>query len=372
VALTRIYREADGERIEGTLRPVFIRNGSNYYAAELKVYADGAIWCWEWVDLDGLREKLRTGWVATTFEPGAHASALHLARWRFAEPHSQITAEGLLGEVADDIDKLNGRPDSTARCLQAADRYLQTRTEPDRAALREAYQAIPEHMRVYALGDMDSKDWPLRVLCTNLGSPLGGDGEVVTDQMRQEAIRYFTERERDIEPAGRPTFADGPEGAQTPTLQLSQRFFPKGWPADPGTLALRNEYPAPVTIESASYPAVVHAYWALAVASPEVREQIRDAARPHDAEKLAEQTPLRPDWPAVRLAVMTSLLRAKFSQHPELASTLLATGDARIQCTGAGSRYWTTHGQEGRNWIGRLLELIRSEIAASQAGTPAP
>jgi predicted NAD-dependent protein-ADP-ribosyltransferase YbiA (DUF1768 family) len=93
-------------------------------------------------------------------------------------------------------------------------------------------------------------------------------------------------------------------------------------------------------VEAVSYPTVAHAYWALATTSPAVRDQIRDAARPFDAEKLADQAPLRPDWPAVRLAVMTSLLRAKYAQHPSLADTLLATGDARIHYTSAGSRYW--------------------------------
>lgn len=376
--MTRIYREADGERIEGTLRPVFIRNGKDYYLTDLRVYADGAIYCREWVDLDGLREKLRTGWVATSLQAGARASAHHLASWQFAEPQSWITAERLLGEVADDIDALNGRPDSTGRCLQAADRYLQTRADADRIALRVAYEAIPAHMRVYALGDMDRKDWPLRVLCTAAGSPLAGgnphlgDDEAVTEEMRQEAFGYFAERERAIENVKQRTYPDGPEGAESPTLTLNQAFFPKGWPADPGTFVLRNEYPAPITVEAVTYPTVAHAYWALATTSPAIRNQIRDAARSYDAEKLAEEAPLRPDWPAVRLAVMTSLLRAKYSQHPELADTLLATGDARIHYAGIGSRYWNAHGQEGRNWIGRLLELIRAEIAAGRAAIPAP
>jgi predicted NAD-dependent protein-ADP-ribosyltransferase YbiA (DUF1768 family) len=372
VALQRTYRVVDGEQIVGTTRPIFIRNGDTYFLTNLRVFADGAIDCWDWVDLDGLREKLRTGWVATSLEPGARASAHHLASWCFSEPHMWITAEQLLGEVADDIDTLNGRPDSTGRCHLALDRYLESRSEEDRIALRNAYQAIPRHMRVYVLGDMDRKDWPLRVLCTEVGSPLGGDPRlggqrIVTDQMRQEAFRYFAEHERAIDEDRQLTFPDGPEGAQAPTLTLNQKFFPKGWPADPGTLVLRNEYPAPVTVDAVTYPTVAHAYWALATTSPEARDRIRDAARPYDAEKLAAQLPLRPDWPAVRLAVMAGLLRAKYAQHPELADILLATGDARIHYTGTGSRYWTTSRREGRNWMGRLLELIRAEIASERA-----
>jgi predicted NAD-dependent protein-ADP-ribosyltransferase YbiA (DUF1768 family) len=382
VALRKTYRLIDGEQIEGTTRPIFIRNGDAYFLTDLRVFADGVIDCWGLVDLDGLREKLRTGWVATSLPPGARASAHHLASWRFSEPQMWVTAEQLLGEVADDIDTLNGRPDSTRRCHLALDRYLESRSEPDRIALRDAYQAIPRHLRVFALGDMDRKDGPLRVLCTETGSPIIGDppigGEtIVTEQMREEAFGYFAGRERAIEENRQPAYPDGPEGAQAPTLTLSQAFFPKGWPADPGTLVLRNEYPAPITVDAVTYPTVAHAYWALAVTSPEARDRIRDATRPYDAEKLAGQLPLRPDWATVRLAVMAGLLRAKYTQHPGLADILLATGDARIHYTGVGSRYWNAGRREGRNWMGRLLELIRAEIASERAASeraasPAP
>ena len=373
VAIARTFRLVDGEQIEGTTRPVFIRNGGTYFLTELRVFADGVIDCWDFVDLNGLREKLRAGWVATSLEPGARASAHHLASWRFSEPQMWVTAEQLLAEVADDIDTLNGRPDSTRRCQLALERYLKSRSEQDRIALREAYEAIPQHMRLYVLGDMDRKDWPLRVLATEAGSPIGGyprpgSDKIVTEQMRQEAFGYFAERERANEEDRQRNFPDGPEGADSPTLTLNQAVFPKGWPADPGTLVLRNEYPAPITVEGAAYPTVVHAYWALATISIEARDRIRLAARPYDAEKLADQAPLRPDWPTVRLAVMASLLRAKYSQHPELARILLATGDARIHYTGIGSRYWNAGRREGRNWIGRLLELIRAEIAAEGQG----
>lgn len=66
----------------------------------------------------------------------------------------------LLGEVRDDIDQLNGVPDSTGRCLAAVDVFRDEPTEANRNAVREAYEGIPEHLRRYALGDMDRKDFP--------------------------------------------------------------------------------------------------------------------------------------------------------------------------------------------------------------------
>lgn len=43
-----------------------LRNGATYYLSDLKVYADGLIDCWGLVDVDGFREKVGQGWVATT------------------------------------------------------------------------------------------------------------------------------------------------------------------------------------------------------------------------------------------------------------------------------------------------------------------
>ena len=266
-----------------------------------------------------------------------------------------------------------GRHESTLGCLLALDQYLQSRSEEDRAALRAAYEAIPWHLRRYALGDMDSKDWPLRVLAVGKGGRLdypGGNAVTVTDQMHQQALDYFADRQQEREKWARPTYPDGPEGADSPTVHLNQVFYPKGWPQEPGVLALRNEYPAAIVVDSVSYPTVVHAYWALAAADPATAEQIRAADRPYDAGKLAEQAAIRADWPVIRTGVMARLLRAKFAQRPQLAEILLTTGDGRIEYASVGSGYWNTGRGQGRNWMGRLLELIRSETAA-QASSPA-
>ncbi|GAB2857242.1 hypothetical protein GCM10027176_69620 [Actinoallomurus bryophytorum] len=372
----RTYRMVEGDRVEGTWRPIFIRNGG-YHLTELFIFADGAIHCWEWVDLDGLRRKIEQGWVATSLRPGDRASVHHLAAWRFEDPHMWISGEELIGEVADEIDQLNGRPDSTGRCLRALGRYLDSRTEDDRIALREAYDAIPGHLCTYALGDMDYGDAPLSVLAARVGEPVGdlrnlGDEEVVTEELRQRAFAYFADRDRHLaeyeDTRRRP--ADGPEDADAPTVHLDAVVFPQGWPDDLGVLALRNECPAPVTVTGLTYPTVTHAYWALSTTDGRAAERIRGAERPYEAERLGEAAPRRDGWPQARVAVMASLLRAKFDQHPDLAETLLTTGDGRIRYTGLDSAYWISKGDGGRNWIGRLLEVVRSELAAHRAGIP--
>ncbi|MFB4268771.1 NADAR family protein [Nonomuraea sp. GTA35] len=368
--LNRTFREVDGERIEGLSRPVFICNGGHYFLTELVVYADGAIDVWGLTDLEGLRRHLETGWVATSIPRGAQASADHLASWRMARTTMHMTAEGLLGEVADAIDELNGRPDSSERCWMAIERYMETRSEDDLRALREAYLAVPELERQYVLGDMGSKDLPLVDLMAEPREavPQGpGDPSAVTEEDREEAIAYFEEvlsHRSEPRPPGR---ADDPEPVEAGAITLYEVVRAQGRPEDPGVAALRNEYPAEIEVGGVRYPTVVHAYWALSTADPAARERIAAAARPYDAERLARETARVEKWANVRAAVMARLLRAKFAQHPRLAEILLGTGTARLHYSGAAPDYWTTAGSRGRNWMGRLLELVRSELQADQA-----
>lgn len=106
------------------------------------------------VDLDGFREKVRTGWVATRIQEGGQASAHLLGSWRFIEPH-YIDGNQLILEVADTIAELQRAPSSSDRCLEALDTYLADRSEESRLALRKAYLEIPEQMRHFVLGDQD-------------------------------------------------------------------------------------------------------------------------------------------------------------------------------------------------------------------------
>ncbi|MEV6239754.1 hypothetical protein [Lentzea sp. NPDC051838] len=195
MAQRRTWREVDGERIDGTWRPVFVRNGDRYFLTDLVIYADGMLDCWGLVTLDEFAGMLASGKVATEFPEGAEGSALHLGAWKFAEPQSWITPEALLAEVRDDVDQLAGRPDSTARCLAAVDVFLDEQTEENRASVREAYLAIPEHMRVYALGDMDRRDWPLRVLAAGPGNRYSWQDEELTvgRKAHAAALKYFTD-----------------------------------------------------------------------------------------------------------------------------------------------------------------------------------
>ncbi|MEW2075549.1 MULTISPECIES: NADAR family protein [unclassified Streptomyces] len=363
------YRMADGVRVPGTWRHAFIRN-FDYHLTDLFIYADGLIDCWGLVTLEEFEKKLRSGRVATELPEGAEASAFDLARWKFAEPQTWLTPEVLVAEIRDTIDQLNGRPDSTARCLAAVDVFLADPTEENRDAARDAYFAIPETRRHYALGDMDRKDWPLQVLVAGPGGTTDRrpDEEVTQDEY-DRALSYFEERAEWIAKGRSRVPADGPATAVAPAVHLYESY-PLKPSDDPGTKALRNEYPAPVEVDGVTYPTVTHAYWALSVADPALREAVAAADSTFSARNLAADADRSEDWERRRTAVMTALLRAKFTRHPELARALLATDDATIVYGDSDSAFWGDDRGRGRNWTGRLLELVRSELACPIPSRP--
>ncbi|MDX6738452.1 hypothetical protein [Actinocorallia sp. A-T 12471] len=175
-----------------------------------------------------------------------------------------MTADALIGEVADEIDRLNGRPDSLERCRDVAVRYARSRTEEDRRALGAAYAAVPAHRRVY-LGDMDARDVPFCLLIAEIGEEWAdyfsfedgsGDwegGTTVTEQAREWAFRFFEDWDTPDPVWAAVREADGPVEASSPTVHLNE-----GRPMYPRAHGLRNTYSAPFTVAGHVYPTVEH------------------------------------------------------------------------------------------------------------------
>jgi len=63
-----------------------------------------------------------------------------------------------LKELLDYPNKLNKRGTARDRCMAIYHEYLEYPCEATRERLREAYEAVPDHERMY-LGKMASKDW---------------------------------------------------------------------------------------------------------------------------------------------------------------------------------------------------------------------
>ena len=98
---------------------------------------------------------------------------------------------------------------------------------------------------------------------------------------------------------------------------------------------------------------------------PQIKEEIRQIASPMDAalEGRNRQNPLRPDWEEVKDEVLLQALRMKFSQNPDIAKELMATGDAILIEHTRNDAYWSDGGDgSGKNKLGLLLMQVREEL----------
>jgi hypothetical protein len=153
------YRIVDGVTIIGVFLQAFIKDGDHYFVTEIKVYKDGKIDCWGIVDFDGFKEKVNKGWVKTYLPEGARVSMM-VSGLNFTanQVTSGVEEQEFVKEIEDEIRRLNGQLTTGEICRQALIQYKYEPNEANKEYLRQAYDAVPKHCRMY-LGDMDSKDW---------------------------------------------------------------------------------------------------------------------------------------------------------------------------------------------------------------------
>lgn len=135
--------------------------------------------------------------------------------------------------------------------------------------------------------------------------------------------------------------------------------------------ALSNLYPRPVTVDGVEYRTAEHAIKAAEALRPEVRDWLASAPTAELAALAGGVLPASetaPGWNDRRLAVMRTILAAKFRQHADLRDLLLSTGEATIVELAPDddpvNRFWSrvAGSGAGENWLGRLLMDLRAEL----------
>ena len=131
---------------------------------------------------------------------------------------------------------------------------------------------------------------------------------------------------------------------------------------------MSNFAPYPFSDGSKNWPTSEHYFQAQKFLVPLIQEKIRQIVSPMDAalEGRNRQNPLRTDWEEVKDKVMLQALRMKFSQNPEIAKGLVATGDAILIEHTRNDNYWADGGDgSGKNKLGLLLMQVREELKNS-------
>lgn len=93
---------------------------------------------------------------------------------------------------------------------------------------------------------------------------------------------------------------------------------------------------------------------------------------PNAAKRLGRQVQLVHNWEEIKDTVMYTVCKDKFTRNPELASKLLATGDAKlIEGNTWNDRCWGVCNGVGENRLGKILMQIREELRDELSDEPA-
>ncbi len=127
---------------------------------------------------------------------------------------------------------------------------------------------------------------------------------------------------------------------------------------------LSNYYEAEVEYGGLTYGSNEAAFQAQKCMTEEEKLPFTEA-RPSKSKGMGRRVQLRPDWEEVKVGIMEEIVRAKFTQHPELAERLLATGDkVLVEGNHWGDTCWgvDTRTGQGHNHLGRILMKVREEL----------
>ena len=129
-----------------------------------------------------------------------------------------------------------------------------------------------------------------------------------------------------------------------------------------------NFAPYPIVLHGKRWPTSEHYFQAQKFAGTPHAEEIRRAKKPRIAADMGRdrKRPLRRDWESVKDSVMFYALRAKFTQHDDLRTLLLATGETLLVDHTANDNYWADGGDgSGKNLLAQLLMRLRYELRAT-------
>ena len=131
---------------------------------------------------------------------------------------------------------------------------------------------------------------------------------------------------------------------------------------------LSNMYSAAFEWDGRTYRNSEAAFQSAKSLDPAVRDRFSDMTG-ITAKREGRKVRLRGDWEHVKDSIMEEVVRAKFSQNPELLKKLIDTGDAVLTEGNAWhDTYWGVDLKTGKgeNRLGLILMKIRSELGGAE------
>jgi hypothetical protein len=154
----------EGAEVVGAELPLFEVVADGLRLRRWFLYADRRCqlgYATELVSPEEVARRFDEGRLTTSVPAGAWVTLDGLGRFQAGEGFWPVRPGERVREAEDLLEELNGRPGAIRRCLAALKDYQSGPSAERREALRQAYEAVPEHLRRFC-GDMDSRDWPIR------------------------------------------------------------------------------------------------------------------------------------------------------------------------------------------------------------------
>ena len=133
---------------------------------------------------------------------------------------------------------------------------------------------------------------------------------------------------------------------------------------------LSNSAPYPISLESKMWYTAEHYFQTQKFHDVTVQKEILKTRSAAEVIRIASNPKLRVrrDWYKVKIGVMQTAVRTKFTQITDLKKLLLNTGDAELIEHTADDSYWGDGGDgSGKNMLGMILMDIRDELRHQSA-----
>lgn len=129
---------------------------------------------------------------------------------------------------------------------------------------------------------------------------------------------------------------------------------------------MSNLFKVSVEFEGRTFPTSEHAYQFGKFRNPDAAEWAMQAPKPHLLAIVAHglfSFDISEGWNKGRVDRMKAVLIAKFSQNPELARKLVATGEATLVEDSKFDPFWGVGKKgTGKNMLGKLLMEVREHL----------
>lgn len=126
---------------------------------------------------------------------------------------------------------------------------------------------------------------------------------------------------------------------------------------------LSNFWLCDVELEGLKFKSVEAAYVAAKTTDIEMRLKIQNLQNPGECKRFGRKIKLRNDWNAVKVEIMTDLVRQKFKNNSGLREKLIKTGSQMIvEGNTWGDTFWGVCNGVGENTLGKIIMKVREEL----------